>query len=199
MQNLDKFFFFSASSSLFRNILYMTDFTNLSQACFSFWRNAESSFWDWKALLLCGDLGEQIILWQKELALMATFPNSMIYLPSGISQPLTQEISENNPQSPKQLRKPMVVHCATINYSHSRNKYVWETDTRKELFSIKSCDGWVFPSQSSSSSFQQGHITLLTGIKTGQIPNLDINACKSNKNIHQFWKKNQWKILKQIS
>lgn len=197
MQSLDKKtnFFFSVSSSLFKKILYVTDFASLSQACFSFWRSAESCFWDWKASLLCGDLGEQIIPWQKELALLAIFPNSMIYLCSGIPQSLTQETSENNWQSPKQLRKLMHVHHATKNYSHSRNKYVWETDTRKELFSIKSCDGWMIPGQSSPFSFQQGHTTFLTGIKTGQIPNLDINACKSNKNIHQLWKKNQWKML----
>lgn len=173
----------------------MTDFTNLNQACFSFWRSAESCFWDWKALLLWGDLGEQIILWLKELVLMATFPSSVIHLSSGIPHYLTQEMSQNNPQSPKQLRKPMHVHHATKNDSHSRNKYVWDTDTRKELFSIKSCDCWVLPGQSSPFSFQQGDTTLLTGIKTGQIPNLDRNVCKSNKNIHEFWKKNQWKML----
>lgn len=191
----DKLFCFSVSSNLFKKILYLTDFTSLSQACFSFWRSAGSCSCDWKALLLCGDLAEQVILWQKELALLAIFPNSVIYLCSGIPQSWTQETSENNPQSPKQLRKPMHVHHATKNYSHSGNKYVWETDTRKELFSIKSCDGWELPGQSSPFSFQQGDTTLLTGIKTGRIPNPDINACKSNKNIHQHSKKNQWKML----
>jgi len=42
-----------------------------------------------------------------------------------------------------------------------------------------------------TSAFQQGRTPLLTGIKIGQILNLNINACKSNKNIHELLKEKQ--------
>lgn len=91
------------SPSLFNQLLSVTDFNSLSQACFSFWSSTESLTpgLEVDALLLCGYSGEQIILWQKELALLASFPSAC----SGIPESLIEQTSENN-QVPPNNSKP---------------------------------------------------------------------------------------------